>query len=255
MSLLDEELKGISNPQNSNVGNTAKPLDVVAERQTKSVENNAINSPEINNDKRTERETMDVETFLKKIEEVGLFGNWFPTEKKIYTIEAKFPSQTESFSNDLEVMSYKVGPEDNKLILKGVVGELWPNKIEKVLKVYTHEDGSPLTIDDFRNAQDEFIKIKTVPSSGKYFAFQVPLDMEVYRNYSNGEKMYANYKGHPDAMHGNGDFLICEANERGEPDTSHVWVVNGNVFPKTYNTDNLKQNLTGSFKDYNSLFQ
>lgn len=37
----------------------------------------------------------------------------------------------------------------------------------------------------------------------------------------------------PNAPHGDGDYLVC-ANKDGQPDLSDVWVVNGAVFPNTY---------------------
>ena len=41
----------------------------------------------------------------------------------------------------------------------------------------------------------------------------------------------------PNAPHGNGDYLVCRINEKGEPDLSDVWVLNGLVFPEYYDTD------------------
>jgi hypothetical protein len=43
----------------------------------------------------------------------------------------------------------------------------------------------------------------------------------------------------PNAPHGNGDYLVCRINEKGEPDLSDVWVLNGLVFLEYYDTDNI----------------
>mgnify|MGYP007090436098 CR=1 FL=1 len=41
----------------------------------------------------------------------------------------------------------------------------------------------------------------------------------------------------PSSEHGYGDYLVCP-NKDGKPDFSDVWVVNGAVFPSTYDMTN-----------------
>ena len=43
--------------------------------------------------------------------------------------------------------------------------------------------------------------------------------------------MYAN---RPGISHGHGDFLLCPDDGMGHPNLNDVWVVNGKVFPTTY---------------------
>ena len=38
--------------------------------------------------------------------------------------------------------------------------------------------------------------------------------------------------------HGEGDYIVCRASENGEPDLSDIWILNGVVFSKYYETDN-----------------
>ena len=47
--------------------------------------------------------------------------------------------------------------------------------------------------------------------------------------------LQANRAGVP---HGEGDYLVCGAGEDGQPDLSDVWVVNGAIFPDTYDMTN-----------------
>ena len=38
----------------------------------------------------------------------------------------------------------------------------------------------------------------------------------------------------PEVPHGEGDYLVCTVGEDGQPNLADVWVVNGAVFPNTY---------------------
>jgi hypothetical protein len=51
-----------------------------------------------------------------------------------------------------------------------------------------------------------------------------------------GDELHTNL---PNAPHGSGDYLVCRINEKGEPDLSDIWVLNGLVFPEYYDTDDI----------------
>lgn len=155
--------------------------------------------------------------------------DWFLTGKAEYTIEGMMVSKETSFHNDLEVTDYTVVPGDGKVVLKGTVGEMWAAKLEKVMKTYTKEDGSPVTAEDFA-VKDTFIKLKTKAAPGTNFALFVPDGTVVTVKTAWGDELHTNL---PNAPHGAGDFLVC-GNVDGKPDLSDVWVVNGAVFPSTY---------------------
>ena len=38
--------------------------------------------------------------------------------------------------------------------------------------------------------------------------------------------------------HGDGDYLVCTVDDEGQPNLSDVWVVNGEIFPDTYDMTN-----------------
>ena len=155
------------------------------------------------------------------------------TAKVSYVIEGKMVSKPEEVTNVLEGTSYDVNPDED-VILKGTVDELWVTPLEKVLDTYSKEDGSKLTKEDF--VADEFIKLKTQPGKTVFAAF-VPVDTQVEINTAWGDKLIAN---RPEVEHGKGDYIVCAADEDGEPNFEDAWVVNGNVFETTYDMSSFK---------------
>ena len=66
----------------------------------------------------------------------------------------------------------------------------------------------------------------------------VPNDISVTVETAGGNVLHTNL---PDAPHGGGDFLICRVNKNGGPDLSDVWVLNGTVFPNTYDMSRMNK--------------
>lgn len=132
--------------------------------------------------------------------------------------------------NHLELVSYHVEPDGESVILTGTVGEEWVTPVSKVLNTYTKEDGSALSADDFTDNLGKKVTLKTKGEEGTNFALRVPSDTVVRVETAWGDVLYANAS---DAPHGDGDYLVCN-NVDGSADLSDVWVVNGEIFPKTY---------------------
>ena len=167
---------------------------------------------------------LSMEEYLKSTEE-----SWFLTGKTSYTVQGMMVSKETSFHNELEVTDYTVTDDGVSVVLKGTVGEQWVTKLEKVMRTYTKADGTPVTAEDFA-VKDTFIDLKTKASPDSNFAIFVPGDVSVTVNTAWGDVLHTNL---PNAPHGDGDYLVC-ANKDGQPDLSDVWVVNGAVFPNTY---------------------
>lgn len=155
---------------------------------------------------------------------------WFLTGKTSYTIQGMMVSKETSFHNELEVTDYTAADDGVSVVLKGTVGEQWVSKLEKVMKTYTKADGTPVTAEDFA-VKDTFIDLTTKAAPETNFALHVPTDVSVTVNTAWGDVLHTNL---PNAPHGDGDYLVCPAGEDGQPDLSDVWVVNGAVFPTTY---------------------
>lgn len=162
---------------------------------------------------------------------------WFLTGKKQYPVQAMMVSKETSFHNDLEVVDYTVTDDGTTVILKGTVGEMWATSLSKVLATYTKPDGSALSEADFAE-KDVYIDIVSIPSPDSNYAMFVPADTTVTVQTAWGDVLHTNL---PNAPHGDGDYLVCRVGEDGEPDLSDVWVLNGEVFPNTYDTSHLEE--------------
>ena len=154
----------------------------------------------------------------------------FLTGKTSYLIEGRMVSQPTDVYNQLELVSYHVENDGESVILTGTVGEEWVTPVSKVLKTYTREDGSALSADDFTDNLGKKVTLKTKGEEGTNFALRVPSDTVVRVETAWGDVLYTNAS---DAPHGDGDYLVCN-NVDGSADLSDVWVVNGEIFPKTY---------------------
>lgn len=158
---------------------------------------------------------------------------FFPTHKTNYMIRGRVTAVRELVKNDLEGTYYETQPFED-VILRGVSDETWVAPLSKVLSTYTNADGSPLTAADFLLSR--YTDLYAKPTVENFAAF-IPVESIVKVNTAWGDVLYANAPGVP---HGKGDYLVCRANEKGEPDFSDVWVVNGAIFPHTYDTSKEK---------------
>ena len=162
---------------------------------------------------------------------------WFLTGKRAYTVQAMMVSKEASFHNELEVADYSVNDDGITVILKGAVGEMWASKLPNVISTYMRPDGSALSEDDFA-AKDRYIDILAMPEPDSYYAMYVPLSISVTVETEGGDVLHSNLPGTP---HGHGDYIVCRANENGEPDLSDIWILNGVVFSKYYETDHISK--------------
>ena len=171
-------------------------------------------------------------SFEEYLEQGG--EKWFLTGKRAYTVQAMMVSKEKSFHNELEVADYTVDDDGITVILKGAVGEMWASKLPNVISTYTRPDGSALSDEDFA-VKDEYIDILARPEPDAYYAMYVPLSISVSVETAWGDILHSNL---PNAPHGHGDYILCRADENGEPDLSDIWILNGVVFSKYYETNN-----------------
>ena len=180
----------------------------------------------------SDQNDMSLEEYLEKGAE-----KWFLTGKRAYTVQAMMVSKETSFHNELEVTDYTVNDDGVTVILKGAVGEMWASKLPNVISTYTRPDGSALSEKDFA-VKDEYINILARPEPDAYYAMYVPLSISVSVENARGDILHSNL---PNAPHGYGDYIVCRADENGEPDLSDIWILNGVVFPKYYETDHISK--------------
>jgi len=133
--------------------------------------------------------------------------------------------------NQLEDCRYT--PKEGQVVIEGTAGEMWCAPIDKVCRTYTDMDGQPLTPETFEGL-DAPMSVKTRVAEMENWAFQVPAGETMMVETSWGETLTANRSGIP---HGTGDYIVMASLPNGEPDFNDRWVVNGEIFDKTYNVD------------------
>ena len=162
------------------------------------------------------------------------------THKKKYMITAYMPPMGTAVTNFLEQANYITTPE-KQFVLIGTVGEQWVIDAAKLAKTYTFPDGSPITqarlkrmcIPYMHNGVQTGVirEFRVVSKEGPInWAVHVPLNYCFQIPTAWGDMLTVNAPG---IQHGSGDFLVC-SNRGGRPNINDRWVVNGAVFPSTY---------------------
>jgi hypothetical protein len=159
---------------------------------------------------------------------------FFPTGKLAYKIHGMMVSKPFPFNNVLEGNDYIAMPNGSDVVMKGTIDELWRTPLERVLTTYTKEDGSPLAVNDF--ILDQYIPMLAKEDDG-YFACFVSKNNQIEIQTAWGDVLIGN---RPEVPHGEGDYVLCRLGADGGPDFSDVWIVNGAVFPATYDMSKKK---------------
>lgn len=166
--------------------------------------------------------------------------NYRKTRKKKYEITICMPPVGTKVFNKLE-KSYYVTDAHKQFVAIGTVGEQWVIDINKLCSTYTLANGTPInpTIlkpmvvpmihEGKRVGVIKKFKVATLPgpinwafkTSAKDI-FQIPTAW--------GDVLTVNAPG---VGHSTGDYLVC-ADGGGYPLLTDRWVVNGEVFPTTY---------------------
>lgn len=166
--------------------------------------------------------------------------NYKQTRKKRYEITACMPPEGTKVFNRLEQAHY-VTNNEKQFVLTGTVGEHWVIDVNKLCSTYCLPDGRQLSKDVLSHMIKPLIhngvkvpviskfKVVTLPSSNVY-AIHIPVQFVFQIPTSWGDMLTVNAPGIP---HGKGDYLVC-ADGGGMPNLADRWVVNGEVFPTTY---------------------
>lgn len=160
------------------------------------------------------------------------------TKKKSYSVYVCMPKIGTNVQNKLEMSNY-VTSEQKRFVIMGTVGETWVIDDNKLAKTYQFTDGSPITPQSLSKRVVsvggiqliDWMHLETQPGGGglnwamfipKKHTFQIPTAW--------GDVLTVN---DPRTRHGKGDFIVC-ADAGGRPNIADRWVVNGEVFPTTY---------------------
>lgn len=172
--------------------------------------------------------------------ELNNIKNWKRTSKKKYDVYVCRPAIGSRVTNVLDGAKYTTD-QNKQFVMSGTVGETWVIDFGKLCKTYNLLGGQPITEDVIKSRlkgqKMDWLHVETKADADINFAFH--LDPTKYGNAcknfpvqtSWGDTLYANRTG---IKHGVGDFLVCAAGPDGQPNLKDVWVVNGTVFPNTY---------------------
>lgn len=157
---------------------------------------------------------------------VGL--NWKPCTKIEYDIQVYVPPTGTKVHNFLEDSNYTTN-NAKPFVLVGTIGEEWTVNLKKVMTAYTFE-GKPITEEIATTILSDGKKhtIRAIAGAEKMWAVQTNDQIDVTTSW--GEVLKTN---RPGVKHGSGDYLICY-DENGSPKLDDMWVINGEIFPKTY---------------------
>ena len=147
--------------------------------------------------------------------------------KSSYIMGAERVSPGRELYNYLEDCSYITSAE-KCIRLIGTVGEEWTVTIDKLVKTYTYEDGTPITPENI--PEKGVFDITPIVGADADVVFAELATRQVEVTTSWGEVVKANRDGVP---HGAGDYIVY-ANKGGKPNPNDKWVVNGLVFNNTY---------------------
>lgn len=187
---------------------------------------------------------MEVKEIMNNVQPMNTYfaqqySLWKKTGKKKYEIWFATPPIGTKFYNELEDAHYTID-ERNRAVLSGTVGEPWTTSLEKIAKTYTFATGESITPESLERhrklSPDGWMKVAT--QSGTMTNYAMFLDKNKFKNIpiaAWGSILIANREG---VKHGDGDYLVCGMNQDGSPNFNDMWVVNGRVFPATYNCQN-----------------
>lgn len=173
-------------------------------------------------------------------------GVWQKCKKKQYRVKARKDGIAQDVYNVLE--NCTVAVREDEIVLRGLFGEEWPIGKTKFLDRYVlPNNGSLAELVEQRSFAE--IDVLTKACETEYYCLFVPRDQEcgIYGmptdEIEKCEYRTADGKGYralfrinsKDSLsdHGNGDYVVC-CSKNGEPDVDDMWVVDGNVFLKTY---------------------
>ena len=161
--------------------------------------------------------------------------NWKRTSKKIYEVYMCKPGTGVKVQDKISGNPYVVN-DTNAYVISGTIGDIEVIDARTLATNYAFIDNTPIngeTIKKKANKEGliDWTHLKTTPKNGEVvWAFHLPNSIQNFPVNTRNGGVYANRQG---TKHGYGDFLVC-ADAGGQPNLNDIIVVNGMVFPTTY---------------------
>lgn len=165
-----------------------------------------------------------------------LNGKTYFTVTELNNLKQSNPSMYQSLCQLAQAVKVYVVNEKTPFVLAGTLGELWTVSLNTLAKKYVSlKSGSPTAINpsdpDINSGVFDWIRVRTIPDNSSAFACFVPNTVTGQVATSWGTVLNINAVG---VNHGKGDFVIA-SNVGNSPNLNDIYVINGNIFAKTYN--------------------
>lgn len=162
-----------------------------------------------------------------------------PCKKREYNIECCIPPRGIEIYNHLEDAHY-VTNDVERVLMRGLMNEIWIIDLNVLMHSYKFADGTEINMDTLNNRgkvidNDLIMNWQTVSSinNSEKFAQLIPkiYKLQIKTKYNtilnvNSENSISD--------HDQGDYILCSKNKDGTPNLDDKWVVDGNIFRKTY---------------------
>lgn len=166
-------------------------------------------------------------------------GMYLPCRKKIYNINCCIPPKNIEIYNHLEDAHY-ITNDKEKVIMRGLLNEIWIIDLETLMRSYRFKGNIPINQKTLqlrgKEIDDELImnwqEVISINYSDK-FAQMIPKIYKLQIKTKYGSILNVNSENSI-SDHNQGDYIVCSKNEDGTPNLNDKWVVDGNVFRKTY---------------------
>lgn len=161
--------------------------------------------------------------------------NWKRTAKKNYEVYMCKPGTGVKVQDKISGTPYVVN-ETQAYVISGTVGDIETVDARTLAANYVLIDGTPIngqSMGKRANADGliDWTHLKAISKNGgSAWAFHLPLNIKNFPVNTRKGGVYANQQG---LKHGVGDFLVC-SDMGGQPNLNDVQVVNGLIFPTTY---------------------
>lgn len=164
---------------------------------------------------------------------------YLPCKKQFYDIECCIPPKGIEIYNHLEDAHY-ITNDVERVLMKGLLDEIWIIDLETLMHSYKFINGEQISMYTLTNRgkiiDNDLIlnwqKVSSVNNSLK-FAQLVPKIYKLQITTKYGTLLNIN-SNNSVSNHSEGDYILCSRTKDGKPNLEDKWVVDGNIFKKTY---------------------
>ena len=160
-------------------------------------------------------------------------------QKKNYNIRCCIPPKDIEIYNHLEDAHYIINDVE-KVVMKGLMDEIWLIDLETLMHSYKFINGDAITLETL-NERGKIIdndlimnwqEVSSINNSLKY-AQRIPKIYKLKIKTKYGTILNVNSENSV-SNHFSGDYILCSVGKDGKPNLKDKWVVDGNIFEKTY---------------------